>query len=516
MLDPNFIQELTDYAEQLSSELSGEVIQKIVERMIIRMNKGRKKLLSSIDKWQLESLQEGGMLLDEIAKVIAKYTPLMENEVKKQFQYAAVRNVNYDNEVFATVGISPVKLAQSPSLIRILERGYSVTNATWSNLTKTTATRAYATFIAECDKAYLRTQSGIPYTEAYYEAIRDISKVNADVVYPSGHTDTIETATLRCIRTGISQTCGEVTAQRMNEEQWDTVLVSAHLGARTGDGGQNPGNHAWWQGKFYSLSGAGKFPSLSVTGYGTIEGLCGVNCRHSFGPGDGVHNPYEHFDSKENQRAYVLSQRQRALERRIRKLKKECVALKEAQQGDIPDEVKGKLTADYQKKAQSLMTAQNSYKEFCKYNNLRPLEERLKVADYGYSEAKSAKAAAKALTNRQKFDTIIEELKTNRIVSKSAVVNYPPKIIDISDFVFDDKHINAIRKHNVTKQQAIEWVKSSKVSFSVWKGTQEKFFGLDGAVYVDIPNKIIKTAYSKEEFDAHIVNVMEELKRNGF
>ena len=29
--------------------------------------------------------------------------------------------------------------------------------------------------------------------------------------------------------------------------------VSAHLGARTGDGGENHTNHFWWQGKFYRL-----------------------------------------------------------------------------------------------------------------------------------------------------------------------------------------------------------------------------------------------------------------------
>lgn len=34
---------------------------------------------------------------------------------------------------------------------------------------------------------------------------------------------------------------------------WKIVLVSAHLGARTGDGGENFTNHFWWQGKFYRL-----------------------------------------------------------------------------------------------------------------------------------------------------------------------------------------------------------------------------------------------------------------------
>lgn len=54
--------------------------------------------------------------------------------------------------------------------------------------------------------------------------------------------------------------------------------VSAHAGARP--------EHAAWQGKVYSRSGTSeKYPDFrSSTGYGTGAGLCGWNCRHTFGP----------------------------------------------------------------------------------------------------------------------------------------------------------------------------------------------------------------------------------------
>lgn len=54
--------------------------------------------------------------------------------------------------------------------------------------------------------------------------------------------------------------------------------VSAHAGARP--------EHAVWQGKIYSRSGTSeKYPDFrSSTGYGTGAGLCGWNCRHTFGP----------------------------------------------------------------------------------------------------------------------------------------------------------------------------------------------------------------------------------------
>ena len=58
----------------------------------------------------------------------------------------------------------------------------------------------------------------------------------------------------------------------------DLVEVSAHAGARP--------EHALWQGKIYSRSGKSeKYPDfVASTGYGTGAGLCGWNCRHSFGP----------------------------------------------------------------------------------------------------------------------------------------------------------------------------------------------------------------------------------------
>ena len=58
----------------------------------------------------------------------------------------------------------------------------------------------------------------------------------------------------------------------------DLVEVSAHAGARP--------EHAAWQGKVYSRSGTSeKYPDFrSSTGYGTGAGLCGWNCRHTFGP----------------------------------------------------------------------------------------------------------------------------------------------------------------------------------------------------------------------------------------
>ncbi len=190
------------------------------------------------------------------------------------------------------------------------------------------------------------------------------------------------------------------------EHDWDIVLVSAHLGARYGDGGENPGNHFWWQGRFFSRTG--RTPSLpgfiESTGYGTGEGLCGWNCRHNFGPGDGVFNPYKAYGSGENRKAYDLSQKQRTMEARIRRTKAKMAGLREAGMDEA-----------YNKAARLLGRQNLAYQEFCRENNLKPLMERIQVAQWTREDARRSILAAKGgkTVAKQADSGIIEGVERN-------------------------------------------------------------------------------------------------------
>ena len=193
-------------------------------------------------------------------------------------------------------------------MIRLLEDTYQRTAGTVHNFTRTTAHASQQQLLKALDTAHFKVTSGAAsYTQAVQEAVNSIVDTQVRVNYPTGHTDTIETAVLRTVRTGVTQASGNMAVQGMEERDWDVILVSAHIGARYGDGGQNPGNHFWWQGKFYSRTG--RTPNLPLfvesTGYGSGEGLCGWNCRHSFGPGDLRHNPYAQFDADANKKDFA-------------------------------------------------------------------------------------------------------------------------------------------------------------------------------------------------------------------
>lgn len=389
MLTPDELLKISEGAEAIAEELHQAIINRIVERIVIRLDRGDDYVLTPVDKWQLQVLQDAGFLLEDIQKEIAKRVKLQRKEVAEAMEDACVRAIAYDDEIYKSVGLSPPPIGQSPYMIRLMQRNYEATLGEWTNFTGTTANAAQQKFINACSKAYTQVASGtISYSQALVEAINSIVSDGVTVTYPSGHVDTIETATLRAVRTGVSQATAQIQLSRMDEMGVDLVLVSSHLGARP--------DHAVWQGKVYSRTGEGYPDFASSTGYGSVTGLCGSNCRHNFGPYfEGMDNPFSDYDSEENNKAYETQQQQRLLERRIRKSKREVMGLKTSLDNATTDESRAKLERAYQRKAALLQDRNKAYNDFCEKNNLKRLQERLAVAQWDRSQAAKARAAAR-------------------------------------------------------------------------------------------------------------------------
>ncbi len=397
MLDADYIRDRAEGAGLIAEELHRELVRVIVDRYMARLGRGE-NFLTAVDKWQLRVLSDAGYLMQDIQKEIADATGKALTEIAAVFEDAAIVNMRWDDDVYRAAGLDPTPLRQSPMLIRLVERGYKKTAKEWKNFTGTLADRAQRTFIKECDTAYhLVTSGGMSYSQAVIQAVERTARDGVTVRYPSGHTDTVETATLRAVRTGAAQACGDITLARMRELGYDTVLVSSHLGARTGSGMDDWTNHGYLQSlAFFSLSGNDKrFKPLSVCGIGYVDGLLGANCRHSIGPGDGELNPYEHFDSEENRLRVERDERMRLLERRIRASRREVMALQEAVEKAPDGAVKAEAEAAYRRKAKVLMRQEKEYDDFCAENNTRKLYDRLAVARYGAKQARAAEKAAR-------------------------------------------------------------------------------------------------------------------------
>ena len=182
------------------------------------------------------------------------------------------------------------------------------------SLTKSTR-RAYYNAV---NRAFMEVRIGGKTTaQAVKQSCTELADQGIQMLYwETGHKDRIEVATRRNIRTAIAQTGGEMTMSRMDDYQYDLVEVSSHMGARP--------SHWVWQGQIYKLHGStDEYKNFyEATEYGTLLGLCGVNCRHQFFPYfPGINPVFEQYDEEKNQEMYDKTQEQRALERKIRKAK---------------------------------------------------------------------------------------------------------------------------------------------------------------------------------------------------
>ena len=390
MLSPDYLARIMEGAEEVASQLHTDILKDVVRRILIRLDRGDDYVLTATDKWQLETLIEAGYLREDIEAELAKRTGLQGAVIRDAFIDAGVRNIAFDNAVYEAAGIATQALEDSPAMVRIVQMMYERTMGEWRNVCQTTADAAQRTFIALCDRAYIQTLSGgISRSQAVKQAVEAISKQGITITYPSGHTDTIEVATARAVRTGIAQTSSELTLERMKEYGVDLVLTSSHLGARP--------THAVWQGQVFHVGGATeKYRDLvEATRYGYVDGLCGANCRHSMVPYfEGITtNPFEQFNSKENQKQYEIDQGQRKIERDIRKVKREVQGLQEALEHATP-ETKAKIEPTYKKRSQRLSALNKQYKDYCEKYGLKTRQERLHIA--GWTRANAAKAAGAA------------------------------------------------------------------------------------------------------------------------
>lgn len=166
------------------------------------------------------------------------------------------------------------------------------------------------------------------------------------------------------------------------------VETTAHSGARP--------THAEWQGQIFSRSGKSrKYPDfVQVTGYGTGEGLGGWNCSHSFSPYfEGMPRTYtpemqESYQAKdyeyngEKMTLYEAQQKQREIERNLRRWKRENLAMKAA--GQDTTQSAGKI-AEWQERQ----------KDFLSQTGLRRQSDREQVAGWDRSEAAEASATAR-------------------------------------------------------------------------------------------------------------------------
>lgn len=332
------LDELTEPLEALFERFYQSVIEDMARRLA-RID------MSNATAYQAWRSRESGLLYDELLARLSKLTGLTTRELRRAFERYGVRFTEKDEAIYRKAGLDPVPLHQSPAMMNALEAGLRKTGMVANNLTMTTAVTTQQAFIDAADLAYMQVSTGtMTYQSAIREGVLSLARRGLTVIgFPSGRIDQADVAMRRTVLTGVAQTTGVMQLELAREMGCDLVEVDAHFGAR--NHGTGPMNHESWQGKIYSISGTDRrYPSLiETTGYGTIVGLYGVNCRHSCYPYiEGVSEPsYSNGELREMKERrvryngeeltyYDATQKQRAIERAIRKAKREAGALEAA------------------------------------------------------------------------------------------------------------------------------------------------------------------------------------------
>ena len=312
------------------------------------------------------------------------------------------------------------------------------------------------------------------------------------------------------MRTTAGSVANEVQTARCKDMGVNLIQIDSHSGARP--------KCAKDQGKIFSLDNTSgmtedlngrkiRYYPWNSSSYGEPDGILGINCGHHkypFIPRVNIQRYFPTEDMDANNRLYKQTQAQRALERDVRKQKRECMLFDELGDKDAFEEASVRLKL----KESQLKSYVDGHK------NLHRRRDREQVVGFDKrisSEAVGAnKKYQKRLAEKAKNDKIISEMKE---AGMRGEINLKPNIPDTKELSFDDTHINGERQHEVTEKEAKEYIENSRFSVTKWNGKYTNYFSDDGAAYVDNEKRHIRTAFKKGQYDDATRKAMEVLKR---
>lgn len=379
MITPNWLSDELDIL-QTHKELQESILRDITRRIL-----KTDFTVTDTAAWQTEKLQQSGMVYKDIIKEISKETEKSNREIRQAFKDAGIEIFRYDESELEAAGEIPKEFAaMSPAMKTIMTAALKKVTKEVRNLTGTTAVTSQSSFIRACDLAHMQIVSGaFSYTDAIKMAIKSAAKDGVTVVYPSGHKSSLDAAVRRAVLSGVNQTTGKLVEMRADETGHDLMQLSAHSGARE--------DHAAWQGKIVSRSGRKGYLSLDDIGYGSVTGFMGANCRHTWFIfyEDISKNAYteEQLEAFRNETVTYDGEaipirealdRQRAMERSIRRSKQELVMFDEAIK-NLSDNDKIAMRVEFDNAAVKLKSKEAKLKDYCEKTGLRRDRNREQV-----------------------------------------------------------------------------------------------------------------------------------------
>ena len=402
MLTTDQIDALGDKAMQLITPVTDFLIEDIARRI---SEAGQLTATASYQVWRAQQL---GLSQKEIKKRLKKLLRVSSDKLEQLLTQAAETGYNFDIRNLPTEAAIP--FAENSAIQQIVSAAVQLAKDDLSNITQTigfvTANgKAFGltdAYNQACDLAFMKVSTG---AQDYNSAIREATKNLADkgivtINYESGVHTSLEAAVRRNVMGGLGLMQEQISKQNHDDFGCDGWEISAHAASAP--------DHEPIQGRQYSDAEYEKLNNSLVRRIGTL------NCGHSAFPIImGVDSPQYTPEELEEMRRdnengvdyegrqytmYEATQRQRKLERAIRKQKRRILV---AEQNPDDKERLQQAQIKYQ-------VLNQEYKRFSKAAGLRLQHERMEMSGFGPKQATAAENSFKNGFTNKTSQRIIE------------------------------------------------------------------------------------------------------------
>lgn len=255
---------------------------------IIRRIAKNSKITSTAD-WQINKYMDMGATTEEIRLLVEEAARKCGKDIDDLYQTVIDEDYVRNKAIYEAQGKEYIPYDENPVFQQIIDGYKQQTADSLVNLTNTegvgfVVNRQFVPatqYIHDTmDQAVVDITSGqFDYNSVLKRTVQQMTSSGLrTVAYQSGATSRVDTHARRAVLTGLSQLTARINesnAQSLNTEYYE---VEWHAGART-DGSHDITDHQWWQGKVYTMQ-----QLRDVCGYGTVVGLMGANCYHTFYP----------------------------------------------------------------------------------------------------------------------------------------------------------------------------------------------------------------------------------------
>lgn len=246
---------------------------------IVRRIKKTGEITSTAD-YQIMQLKALGLSNDEITEQIKKALNASDEYVDELYREAMKNEWSDAKDLYAGMGQAYVKFEDNAFIQNLIGGAFMQTSGEMVNMTGTMGFVVGGNAV-ELSKFYQDTMDnaislimggGFDYNTVLKKAIKQMTNSGIRWInYESGWHNRITVAARRSVMTGLSQMTRGITEDTAKRLNTDTFEVSAHAGARP--------DHADWQGKVFT-----KKQLYEICGLGTVTGLLGANCYHTYYP----------------------------------------------------------------------------------------------------------------------------------------------------------------------------------------------------------------------------------------